>query len=119
MSNGNTTFRNTFNHKRLKGTMKKKRVKVRNMLIGGCARVCVCVYVLSCYSHVQLFATLWTAAHQAPLSMRVSRHEYWSGLPCAPPGDLPDPGIQLFLLCLLHWQVVFFTTSIIWEPHNK
>ena len=43
MSNDNTTFRNTFNHTRLKGTIKKKRVKVRNMLIGGCARVCVCV----------------------------------------------------------------------------
>ena len=48
---------------------------------------------------------LWTTDHQAPLSMGFSRHEYWSGLPCPPPGHLPDPGIQLFLLCLLHWQV--------------
>ena len=50
------------------------------------------VCVLSHFSHV--FATLWTVAHQAPLSMRFSRQGYWSGLPCPPPGDLPDPGIK-------------------------
>ena len=44
--------------------------------------VCVCTHVLSCG---QLFATLWTVAHQAPLSMGFSRQEYWSGLPCLPP----------------------------------
>ena len=44
-------------------------------------------------------------AHQAPLSMGFSRHEYWSRLPHLPPGDLPDPGIEQHLLCLLHWQV--------------
>ena len=38
--------------------------------------------------------TLWTVACQAPLSMRFSRQEYWSGLPCPPLGDLPDPGIE-------------------------
>ena len=38
--------------------------------------------------------TLWTVAHQAPLSMSFSRQEYWSGLPCTPPGDLPNPGIE-------------------------
>ena len=40
------------------------------------------------------FATLWTVAHQAPLSMGFSRQEYWSGLPFPSPGDLPDPGIK-------------------------
>ena len=45
-------------------------------------------------SHVWLFATPWTVAHQALLSMRFSRQEYWSGLPFPPPGDLPDPGIE-------------------------
>ena len=45
-------------------------------------------------SHVQLFATPWTVAHQAPLSMGFSRQEYWSGLPFPPLGDLPDPGMQ-------------------------
>ena len=45
-------------------------------------------------SHVRLFATPWTVAHQAPPSMEFSRQEYWSGLPFPSPGDLPDPGIE-------------------------
>ena len=45
-------------------------------------------------SHVQLFATLWTVACQASLSMGFSRQEYWSGLPFPSPGDLPNPGIE-------------------------
>ena len=45
-------------------------------------------------SHVQLFATPWTVAHQAPPPMGFSRQEYWSGLPFPYPGDLPDPGIE-------------------------
>ena len=50
--------------------------------------------VLSCFSQVQLFVTLWTLACQAPLSMGFSRQVYWSGLPCLPTGDLPNPGIK-------------------------
>ena len=50
--------------------------------------------MLSHFSHVQLYATPWTVARQAPLSMEFSRQEYWSGLPFLPPGDLPDPGIE-------------------------
>ena len=46
-------------------------------------------------SRVHLFATPWTVAHQGPPSMRISRQEYWSGLPFPSPGDLPDPGIKL------------------------
>ena len=42
----------------------------------------------------RLFVTLWTIACQAPLSMGFSRQEYWSGLPCPPPGDLSNPGIE-------------------------
>ena len=45
-------------------------------------------------SHVPLFVTPWTVAHQAPLSMGISRQEYWSELPSPTPGDLPDPGIE-------------------------
>ena len=45
-------------------------------------------------SRVRLFATPWTVARQAPLSMGFSRQEYWSGLPFPPPEDLPDPGIE-------------------------
>ena len=50
--------------------------------------------MLGRFSHVWLFATLWTVACQAPLSMGFSRQEYWSGLPYPPPRDLPDPGIK-------------------------
>ena len=50
--------------------------------------------VLSHFSHVWIFETLWTVARQAPLSMGFSRQEHWSGLPCPPPGDLPVPGIE-------------------------
>ena len=45
-------------------------------------------------SRVQLFATPWTVAQQAPPSMKFSRQGYWSGLPFPSPGDLPDPGIE-------------------------
>ena len=50
-----------------------------------------CAESLRC---VWLFKTPWTVARQAPLSMGFSRQEHWSGLPCPPPGDLPDPGIE-------------------------
>ena len=50
--------------------------------------------MLSCFSHVQLFVTPWTVALQAPLTVGFSRQDYWSGLPCPLPGDLPDPGIE-------------------------
>ena len=56
-----------------------------------------------------------TVAHQAPLCMRFSRQEYWSGLPFPPPGEelqgVPDPGTELVSLRSLHWQVGSFTTS--------
>ena len=45
-------------------------------------------------SHVRLFATPWTVAHQVPLSVEFSRQEYWSGLPFPSAGDLPEPGIE-------------------------
>ena len=59
---------------------------------------CFCIMWRLCcaelLSSVKLFATLWTVARQAPLSMGFSRQEYWSGLPCPPPGDLPKSGIE-------------------------
>ena len=60
--------------------------------------------MLSRFSHSRFFATLWTVTHQAPLSMGFSREEYWSGLSCSPPGDLPNPGIEAASPRLLHWQ---------------
>ena len=50
------------------------------------------------------FATLWTIAHQPPLSMGFLRQAYWSGLPFPTPGDLPDPETEPASLHLLHWQ---------------
>ena len=46
------------------------------------------------FIRVRLFVTSWTVGHQPPLFMEFSRQEYWSGLPCRPPGDLPEPGIE-------------------------
>ena len=61
--------------------------------------------MLSPFSHVQLFATLWNVACQALLFMEYSRQEYWSGLPGPPPGYLSDPRIEAaFLTSNLHWQ---------------
>ena len=70
-----------------------------------------CVYVLGHFSCIQLFATLWTIACQTPLSMGFARQEYWSGLPCPPPGNLPDPGIELVSLTSPALADRFFTTS--------
>ena len=60
--------------------------------------------VLSCSLEYDSFEAPWTAAHQALLSMGFFRQEYWSRLPCPPPGDLPDLGMKPTSLCLLHWQ---------------
>ena len=71
--------------------------------------------VLSHFSHVQFFAALWTVAHQASLSMGFSRQEYWSGLPCPPPRNLPNPGIEPTSLMSPALAGRFFTTSATWE----
>ena len=76
--------------------------------------ICVCQSL----SHIWLFVTPWSVAHKAPLAMGFSRQEYWSGLPCPPPGDLPNPGIEPWLpalqanslpsespYCLLIWSL--------------
>ena len=71
--------------------------------------------VLSGFSCAWLFATLWTVGHQAPLSMGFSRQEHWNGLPCPPPGDLPDPGVEPLSLRSPESAGRFFTTSTTWE----
>ena len=70
--------------------------------------------VLSHFSWFQLFVTLWTVARQAPLSIRVSRQEFWSGSPRPPPGDLPKPGIEppSYVSCIGRG---LFTASDTWE----
>ena len=70
--------------------------------------------MLSCFICVPLSATLWTVALQIPLSIGFSRQEYWSGMPCPPPGKLPNPGIEpASLKSALAGE--FFTTSATWE----
>ena len=62
------------------------------------------------------FVTPWTVAHQDPLSMGFSRQEYWSGLPCPPPGVLPNPGIEPVSLTSPALAGGFFATSANWKP---
>ena len=85
--------------------------------------MCVCMYTcihismysccvrLSCFSHIWLFATLWTAAYQTSLSMGFSRQEYWSELPWPPPGDLPLPKNQTCVSSSSCITDGFFTTG--------
>ena len=67
-------------------------------ILSLCNKGYFCYVTMCMLHHIQFFVTPWTVAHQAPLSMGFFRQEYWSGLPCPPPGDLPHP------LCLLHCQ---------------
>ena len=62
-----------------------------------------CAYVGAVTSLVSDFVTPWTVACQAPLSMGFSRQEYWSGLPCTPPGELPDCRDQIGISCIGRW----------------
>ena len=76
--------------------------------------------VLNCFSRVRLFVThtdLWTLALQAALSMGFSKQEYRSGFPCPPPGNLPDPGIELASFMSLALVGRFFTTTATLEAH--
>ena len=66
--------------------------------------------------HVQLFASPWTVAHQAPLPMEFFKQEYWSVLPFPTPGDLPDPGIEPMSLVSPALAGGFFTTE---PPGNQ
>ena len=75
--------------------------------------------VLSHFSHVWLFATLWTIAYQAILSMGFSRQKYWSRLPYPPPGDLPDLGIELTYFMSPALAGRFFTASATWEALRR
>ena len=74
---------------------------------------------LSCFSHVRLCSIPCTVAHQAPLSKGFSKQEYWSGLSCPPPGDLPNPGIEPASLMSPALAGGFLTTSATWEAHAK
>ena len=75
--------------------------------------------LLSHLRSVQLYVTLWPVAHQAPLSMGFSWQEYWSGLPCHSPGNLPSQGIEPASLMSPVLAGRFFTTSATWEAPFK
>ena len=85
--------------------------------VGGSRSPCVRVCCYFC--HIRLYVTLWTVAHEAPLSMGYSRHEYWSGLPYPPPGGRSDPGIKPVSFMSLVSSGQFFTTSTTWEAPYK
>ena len=71
--------------------------------------------MLSHFSYVQLFVTLWTVTRQPFLSMGFSRQEYWSGLLCPPSGDLPDPGSEPASLTSPALAAGLFTASATWD----
>ena len=71
--------------------------------------------MLSHFGHVLLFVTQWTVGRQVPLTMGFSRQEYQSGLPCPPPGDLLDPGMEPTSLTSPALSRGFFTTRSTWE----
>ena len=77
----------------------------------------ISAYMLSFFSRVWLFATLWTIACQASLSMEFCRQVYWNGFPFPPPGDLPNPGIKPMFLISPALAGSFFTISNSWEAH--
>ena len=74
--------------------------------------------VLSCFSCVRLFVTLWAIGWQAPLSMGFSRQGHWSGLPCPSPGYLPNPGVKPESLMPSALTGGFFTTNAAWEGNK-
>ena len=84
-----------------------QRTHPRNMLL------------LNRCSHGWLFATIWTIARQAPLSMGFSKQENWSGSPCSSPGDLPHSGIKPASLASPALASRFFATSATWEASSQ
>ena len=75
--------------------------------------------MLSCFSHVQFFVTLWTIAHKAPLSMGFSRQEYWRGCHFLLQGIFQTQGSNTCLPCLLHWSMDSLPLSHQLTKNNK
>ena len=103
MRQPHTIWEKSLQEKKLKGGAVVSVVLVKVLLL------------LSHFSHVRLFMTMWTIALQAPLLMGFSRQEYWSGLPCPPPGHLPDPGIKPTTLTPPKLAGRFFITCASWD----
>ena len=92
------------------------RIEKASLLEPNQKRSHVCV--LSCFSSVQLFVTLWTIVGQAPLSMGFSRQGYQSGLPCPPPGVLPNGGTEPTPFMSPALKGRFFATCATWEAQR-
>ena len=90
--------------------VKRSRLRVNLWLLSFACR-------LSHSSRVQLFATLWTIACQAPLSMGFCRQKYWSGLLCLLLGNLPHSGIEPSILHFLHWQAGPYHLNLLGSPN--
>ena len=102
------------------GSLGKRQNSLRNIPVYSMYQL---EFMLSLLSHVCLFATLWTVAHEAPLSMEFSRQQCWSGLLCPPPGNFPDPGIETAPLMSPVLAGGYFTTmppwkAISWNTHT-
>ena len=92
-----------------------RAVKILSIMLQWWIHVIMLLW-LCCFSHVQLCDPI-DIARQAPLSMGFSRQEYWSGLPCLPPEDLPNPGIKLSSLTSPALAGRSFTSCATWEAH--
>ena len=79
----------------------------------------VMLLLLRHFSHIQLFVTLWTVAHQDPLSMGFSKQQYSSGLPWPLSGDLPNPVIEHVFLRSPALAGRLFTSSATWETQIR
>ena len=103
---------------RMGGSAKMEGIYVYIQMIHFMYRIVKQLLVLSHFSHVQLFVTPWSIAHQVPLFMGILRQEYWSELPFPSPGDLPNPGIEPMFLMFLELEGRFFSTRSTWEAQD-
>ena len=96
-------------------------ISISCLILTSLSQLCVCVCVCVCahchFSRVQLFATPWTVAFLAPLSMGFSRQEYWNGFPRPLPRDLPNPGVKYTSLKSSVLAGGFFNTEPLGESH--
>ena len=100
-------------HSQIRQTMQSLRLSPLKVLADS---TITCAWMFRCFSQVWLCAVLWTAAGQAPLSMGFSREEFWSGVPCPPPRDLSNPGIEPTFLKSPTLAGGFFTTKAPGKP---
>ena len=94
------------------------KILLNNLLIFPLEKMTLCVHTWP-LSHVWLFATLWTVAQQAPLSIGFSTQEYWTGLPFPPPGIFLSRGSNSNLCCLLNWQAGSLPLAPPGNPQRK